>query len=215
LVAGADLDGVEFCAGWLVSFQSDDPRKRGLIMERRTFLGAVMIAPLAMTGYQRTAPQTVAQNDQAVEDMRRNWKALLAPGADVTLSTEPLRRSEAEWKKRLSPAQFDVLREDGTERAFSSPLDREKRPGIYVCAGCGLPQFTSRMKYDSGTGWPSFITHIPGHVGTRKDYKLILPRTEYHCIRCGGHQGHLFDDGPPPTKQRWCNNGVALRFIPA
>ena len=187
-------------------------------MERRTFLGAVMIAPLAMTGlsgYQRTAPQTVAQNDQAVEDMRRNWKALLAPGAYVTLSTEPLRRSEAEWKKRLSPAQFDVLREDSTERAFSSPLDREKRPGIYVCAGCGLPQFTSRMKYDSGTGWPSFITHIPGHVGTRKDYKLILPRTEYHFIRCGGHQGHLFDDGPPPAYQRWCNNGVALRFIPA
>ena len=133
----------------------------------------------------------------------------------MTLSTEPLRRSEADWKKILSPAQFDVLREDGTEHAFSSPLDREKPPGVYVCAGCGLPLFTSRMKYDSGTGWPSFITHIPGHVGTKKDFKLILPRTQYHCIRCGGYQGHVFDDGPPPTKQRWCNNGVALRFIPA
>jgi peptide-methionine (R)-S-oxide reductase len=150
-----------------------------------------------------------------LEAMRQNWKALLAPGADVTLSTEPLRHSAAEWKKILSPVQFDVLREDGTERPFSSPLDTEKRPGVFVCAGCGLPLFTSRMKYDSGTGWPSFFTHIPGHLGTKRDFKLILPRTEYHCIRCGGHQGHVFDDGPPPTKQRWCNNGVALRFIPA
>ena len=187
-------------------------------MERRTFLGAVMISPLAMTGlsgYQRTAPQPAAETDQAIEDMRRNWKALLAPGADVTLSTEPLQRSEAEWKKILTPAQFDVLREDGTEPAHSSPLDRETRPGVFVCAGCGLPLFTSRMKYDSGTGWPSFVTHIPGHVVTKRDFKLILPRTEYHCIRCGGHQGHVFDDGPPPTRQRWCNNGVALRFLPA
>jgi peptide-methionine (R)-S-oxide reductase len=188
------------------------------MMQRRTFLGAVMITPLAMTGlsgYQRAAPQPAAENEQAIEAMRRNWKALLVPNADVTLSTEPLRRSEAEWKKILSKAQFDVLRDDGTERAFSSPLDKENRPGVYVCAGCGLPLFTSRMKFDSGTGWPSFVTHIPGHVGTKKDYKLILPRIEYHCVRCGGHQGHLFDDGPPPTKQRWCNNGVALRFIPA
>jgi len=148
-----------------------------------------------------------------LEAMRQNWKALLAPGAAVTLSTEPLRKSATEWKKILSPVQFDVLREEGTERPFSSPLDKEKRPGIFVCAGCGLPLFTSRMKYDSGTGWPSFFTHIPGHLGTKRDFKLILPRTEYHCIRCGGHQGHVFDDGPPPTQQRWCNNGVALRFI--
>jgi len=150
-----------------------------------------------------------------LEAMRQNWKALLAPGAAVTLSTEPLRKSATEWKKILSPVQFDVLREEGTERPFSSPLDKEKRLGIFVCAGCGLPLFTSRMKYDSGTGWPSFFTHIPGHLGTKRDFKLILPRTEYHCIRCGGHQGHVFDDGPPPTQQRWCNNGVALRFIPA
>lgn len=187
-------------------------------MERRTFLGAVMITPLAMTGLsgcQRTAPQPEAETDQAIEDMRRNWKALLAPNADVTLSTEPMQRTQAEWKKILSKAQYEVLREDGTERAFSSPLDKEKRAGVYVCAGCGLPLFTSPMKYDSGTGWPSFVTHIPGHVGTKRDFKLILPRTEYHCIRCGGHQGHVFDDGPPPTRQRWCNNGVALRFIPA
>jgi peptide-methionine (R)-S-oxide reductase len=184
-------------------------------MKRRTFLEAAVAAPLALAGCDSSARPPATASEAEVDAMRRDWKALLAPGADVTLSTEPLQRPEAEWKRLLSPAQFDVLREDGTERAFSSPLDREKRPGVFACAGCGLPLFTSRMKYDSGTGWPSFITHIPGHVGTKKDFKLILPRTEYHCIRCGGHQGHLFDDGPPPTKQRWCNNGVALRFIPA
>jgi peptide-methionine (R)-S-oxide reductase len=186
-------------------------------MERRSFLEAIVITPLAICGggCDSKARPAATANEQDVEAMRRDWNVLLAPGADVTLSTEPLQRSEAEWKKILSPAQFDVLRKDGTERAFSSPLDREKRPGVYVCAGCGLPLFTSRMKYDSGTGWPSFITHIPGHLDTKKDFKLILPRTEYHCIRCSGHQGHLFDDGPPPTDQRWCNNGVAFRFIPA
>lgn len=186
-------------------------------MKRRTFLGALAVTPLAVSGIgcERAAAPAAAASNASVDDMRRDWRALLAPGAAVTLSTEPLRRSEAEWKKILSDAQFDVLRKDGTERAFSSPLDKEKRPGVYACAGCGLPLFTSRMKYDSGTGWPSFITHIPGHLGTKKDFKLILPRTEYHCIRCGGHQGHVFDDGPPPTRQRWCNNGVALRFIPA
>jgi peptide-methionine (R)-S-oxide reductase len=186
-------------------------------MQRRTFLGAVMITPLAMAGVvsNSEARPAATASQREVEAMRRDWKALLAPGAVVTLSTEPLRRSEAEWKRILGPAQFKVLREEGTERPFSSPLDREKRPGVYVCAGCGLPLFTSRMKYDSGTGWPSFITHIPGHLGTKKDFKLVVPRTEYHCIRCGGHQGHVFDDGPAPTRQRWCNNGVALRFIPA
>ena len=186
-------------------------------MKRRTFLAAVAATPLVVAGlgHERTARPATTASGPAVDDMRRNWKALLAPGADVTLSTEPLHRSEAEWKNRLTPAQFDVLREEGTERPFSSPLDTEKRPGVYVCAGCGLPLFTSRMKYDSGTGWPSFITAIPGHLDTKKDFKLVLPRTEYHCIRCGGHQGHVFDDGPPPTHERWCNNGVALRFIPA
>ncbi|MEO7558188.1 MAG: peptide-methionine (R)-S-oxide reductase MsrB [Gammaproteobacteria bacterium] len=123
-------------------------------------------------------------------------------------------KSKEEWKKILTPEQFDVLREEDTERPFSSPLNDEKRKGEFVCAGCALPLFTSEMKFDSGTGWPSFFTSIPDHLETKTDYKIIFPRTEYHCARCGGHQGHIFKDGPKPTGQRWCNNGVALKFIP-
>ena len=126
---------------------------------------------------------------------------------------EKLARSDAEWKRLLTPAQYHVLREEGTERAFTSPLDREKRSGLYVCVACGLPLFPSTFKFDSRTGWPSFYDVLPGHVGTRIDRKLIVPRTEYHCARCGGHHGHVFEDGPRPTGLRYCNNGVALRFI--
>ena len=124
-------------------------------------------------------------------------------------------KTDAEWKALLTPAQYAVLREEDTEHAFSSPLNKEKRTGQFVCAGCALPLFTSAMKYDSGTGWPSFFTHLPDAVETRTDFRLILPRKEYHCARCGGHQGHVFNDGPEPTGQRWCNNGTALKFIPA
>jgi peptide-methionine (R)-S-oxide reductase len=127
---------------------------------------------------------------------------------------EKLIRSNAEWKKRLTPAQYHILREEGTERAFSSPLDQEKRRGQFVCVACDLPLFPSRFKYDSGTGWPSFYDVLPGHVETRTDFKLVLPRTEYHCARCGGHHGHVFNDGPKPTGLRYCNNGLALKFIP-
>jgi peptide-methionine (R)-S-oxide reductase len=124
-------------------------------------------------------------------------------------------RTEAEWRKILTPAQFNILREEGTERPYSSPLNNEKRKGTFVCAGCDLPLFDSKTKYDSGTGWPSFWQALPGAVGTKIDHKIIYPRTEYHCARCDGHQGHVFDDGPKPTGLRYCNNGLALKFIPA
>ena len=124
-------------------------------------------------------------------------------------------RSEAEWRRLLTPEQFDILRREGTESPFSSSLNKEKRDGSYVCAGCDLELFTSQMKYDSGTGWPSFFTSITGRLETRWDFSLIFPRTEYHCIRCGGHQGHIFKEGPPPTGERWCNNGLALKFMPS
>jgi peptide-methionine (R)-S-oxide reductase len=128
---------------------------------------------------------------------------------------EKIERSEAEWKKILPEDRYDILREEATERAFTSALNSEKRKGTYVCAGCDLELFTSDMKFDSGTGWPSFYTVLPGRVETKVDFKLILPRTEYHCARCGGHHGHLFKDGPQPTGLRYCNNGLALKFIPA
>jgi peptide-methionine (R)-S-oxide reductase len=127
---------------------------------------------------------------------------------------EELEKPKDAWKALVAPAAYDVLFREGTERAFTSPLNDEKRPGTFVCAACNLPLFTSGTKFDSGTGWPSFWDPIPGHLETKRDFKLIWPRTEYHCARCGGHQGHVFNDGPAPTGQRYCNNGVALTFVP-
>jgi peptide-methionine (R)-S-oxide reductase len=125
-----------------------------------------------------------------------------------------LEKSKSEWRKLLTPDAYAVLFEERTEAPFTSPLDREKRQGTYLCAACHLPLFSSKAKFDSGTGWPSFYEPLKGRVATKRDYWLIVARTEYHCIRCGGHQGHVFEDGPPPTGQRWCNNGVALKFVP-
>jgi peptide-methionine (R)-S-oxide reductase len=183
-------------------------------MERRTLLKILTLASLPGLTGNALAQGPAAKGGKTVEELQKNWKTLLADGADVATSTEPLKLSKDEWRKRLPPAAYDVLRNEGTERAGTSPLNGEKRPGVFTCAGCSLPLFTSAMKFESGTGWPSFFTFIPGALATSRDFKLILPRTEYHCARCGGHHGHVFDDGPEPTGLRYCNNGVALRFIP-
>ncbi len=136
---------------------------------------------------------------------------LPAPAAE---SIRKIVKTDAEWKKLLTPEQYYILREEGTERAFSSSLNHEKRMGMYVCIACGLELFPSKFKFESGTGWPSFYDVLPGHVETRPDYSLGMARIEYHCARCDGHHGHVFDDGPRPTGLRYCNNGLALRFIP-
>ena len=126
----------------------------------------------------------------------------------------PVQRSDAEWRKLLTPEQYYILRKEGTERAFTSPLNKEKRKGMFVCAADGNPLFSSETKYDSGTGWPSFYRPLEGAIGTSTDYKLGYPRTEVHCARCGGHLGHVFNDGPPPTGKRYCMNGDAMKFRP-
>ncbi|PZQ96881.1 MAG: peptide-methionine (R)-S-oxide reductase [Cereibacter sphaeroides] len=153
---------------------------------------------------------------------RRSFLQLAIGGAGLALSTHPLRADEVfqvsmtaeEWRKRLSPEAYAVLREEDTERAGTSPLNHEKRSGTFHCAGCDLALFSSKTKYDSGTGWPSFWAPLPGSVATKSDPGWFGDRTEVHCRRCGGHLGHVFDDGPQPTGKRYCMNGVAMVFVP-
>lgn len=155
---------------------------------------------------------------------RRNFLSItsmsaigLIIGGRVMASDElikALKLSDKEWKEKLTDQQYNILREEGTERPFSSELYEEKREGIFACAGCDLELFKSSMKYNSGTGWPSFFDAIPGRLETKSDFQIGMQRTEYHCARCGGHHGHVFKDGPKPTGLRYCNNGAVLKFIP-
>jgi peptide-methionine (R)-S-oxide reductase len=140
---------------------------------------------------------------------------LLGTGDRAEAAAYPVQMTAAQWKAKLTPGQYAVLREESTERPFSSPLNGEHRKGRFLCAGCDQPLFSSATKFDSGTGWPSFWRPLPKAIGTRSDTSLGMRRTEVHCARCGGHLGHVFDDGPPPTGLRYCMNGFAMRFVPA
>lgn len=153
--------------------------------------------------------------NKALEQLRSGWREFLPAEAQLPAPSDKLSVSKEEWRERLPADRFHILFESGTEPRGSSPLLEVKQPGVFVCAACELPLFTTPMKFDSGTGWPSFFTYIPGSLETEWDFSMIWPRTEYHCIRCGGHQGHVFDDGPPPTGKRYCNNGLSLGFLPA
>lgn len=187
------------------------PVNRRLLLSRGLETSTAMLMLSALGIHQAQALGL----DMPVDPTKTSPKAdPMKAAKPLSKSIVPLNKPLSEWRELLSPKAFHILFEEGTERPWSSPLNKEKRPGTYICAACFLPLFDSKTKYDSRTGWPSFYEAIAGHMGTKKDYKLVWPRTEYHCIRCKGHQGHVFDDGPEPTGERWCNNGLAILFVP-
>jgi peptide-methionine (R)-S-oxide reductase len=187
-----------------VNFRGSPSRSIGGICRSRHYV-------IEMTsGNRRTFLNNAAMLAAGVALVRPFDRALAAAAERFALT-----RSEAEWRKLLSPAQYRVLREEETERPWSSPLNKEKRKGHYLCAGCSQPLFSSTTKFESGTGWPSFYAPLRGAVASRLDRSLDMVRTEVHCGRCGGHLGHIFDDGPKPTGKRYCINGLALKFSPA
>lgn len=179
-------------------------------MKRRNFLSAL----LGTVSASSVTPAVFAEGG-AISPSAAAIKTALQQANAPAPKIEKLELPDAEWKKRLAPMSYRVLRDEATERADTSPLNQEKRQGTFHCAGCDLAVFSSDMKFESGSGWPSFFTTLPGAFEKKTDFKLIYPRTEYHCARCGGHHGHVFKDGPQPTGQRWCNNGAALVFRPA
>ena len=191
-------------------------------MKRRNILKLIPVAMLATAGVvgfskfisANNKPKTgeLANDDEKPKKMiTKEQLATLERNPDTVI---PIEMSDADWKEVLPANEYAVLRKEATERPFTSPLDNEKRVGQFVCGGCGLALFESSTKFDSRTGWPSFYDVIAERMGTKTDWKIGYPHTEYHCARCGGHQGHVFKDGPLPTKLRYCNNGLALKFIP-
>lgn len=183
-------------------------------MKRRSLLQIGAGSLLAGLFPARAVTSATPMDANTLAQLRKNWSALRAANSAIVEVQPAVSCSHDEWRAQLPADAYGVLFEEDTERPFSSALNDEKRDGLFACRACSLPLFSSAMKYDSGTGWPSFFTCIEGHLATQQDFKLIWPRTEYHCAKCGGHQGHVFDDGPAPSGQRWCNNGVALIFVP-
>ena len=184
--------------------------KRRALLQRAGFAGIACFAGACLA---RPGSALAAAPDAAVPNGPQPPPSALPKSRPRPVSYR-VKHTDAQWRAMLAPDRYDILRREGTEVPFTSPLLTEHRAGVFACAGCGQPLFTSAMKFESGTGWPSFFTAIPGALQTKRDFLLIVPRTEYHCAKCGGHHGHVFNDGPQPTGLRYCNNGVALKFLP-